>query len=113
MKVSNALLSALVCVVLASCSRDSGDSGDSRVAGLIYNDLEGGIYLKIYAKSGALVDHGKVPGQKLVTMPETSDEIGRLEYTVDSGRLCRMDEPTLRREVQITHNVWVLHLTGC
>jgi hypothetical protein len=106
MKLTSAvLLIAASCVMLVSCAR---------VEGLIYNDLDDSIYLKIYGKSGAIIGSGNLPGQTWLTLYQTSDKIGRIEYTVGSGRSCQIDESTLRKDIAIGRDqTWQLHLRGC
>jgi hypothetical protein len=106
MKLTSAvLLTAAACVMLVSCAR---------VKGQIYNDLDGGIYLKVYGKSGAVIAYGELPGRTRLGLFETSGKIGRIEYTVGSGRSCQIDESTLRKDIAIGQDQrWRLHLRGC
>jgi hypothetical protein len=99
------LLATAACVTMVGCAR---------VAGQVYNDLNDGIYLKIYGKSGVVIAYGDLPGRRRLVLLETSDMIDRIEYTVGPNQSCKIDQSTFTKDIAVGRDhIWRIHLQGC
>jgi hypothetical protein len=72
------------------------------------------IYLYVYGEADAVIVYGNLPARTWLHLKETGDMIVRIKYSVGHGRLCQIDQPTLRKEIVVGQDkTWQLHIKGC